>query len=71
MSKRELLLSLFQRARNTLGFRSVLVGTLLAALVLIPWALDGVFIPGRARVGSLPGLLGFVADLASQMGAAP
>jgi hypothetical protein len=38
MSKRELLLSLFQRARNTLGFRSALVGTLLAVLVLIPLA---------------------------------
>jgi hypothetical protein len=44
---------------------------LLAAVVLLPWALDGVFIAGRARVGSLPGLLGFLADLASQIGAVP
>lgn len=38
MSKRELLLSLFQRARNVLGLKSVLVGFLLAALVLVPLA---------------------------------
>ena len=38
MSKRELLHSLFQRARNMLGLKSVLVGALLAALVLVPLA---------------------------------
>lgn len=43
MSKREFLFSLFQRARNTLGFRSALVGTLLAVLVLVPLAAKAQF----------------------------
>lgn len=43
--------------------------SLLAALVLVPWALDGVFVGGHAHAGSLPGLLGFLATLASRMGA--
>ena len=42
---------------------------LLAALVLVPWSLDGVLLAGRAQAGSLPGILGFLATLAGRMGA--
>jgi hypothetical protein len=42
---------------------------LLASVVLVPWALEGLVVPGSARVGSLPGLLGFLAELAAQLGA--
>lgn len=42
--------------------------SLLTAVVLLPWALDGVVTAGRAGAGSLPGLLSTLASLASRMG---
>jgi hypothetical protein len=43
--------------------------SLLAAIVVLPWALDGVLLVGHAHVGSLPGILGFLATLTATMGA--
>ncbi len=40
----------------------------LLSLVVIPWALDGVLVGARANVASLPGMLGFLADLATRVG---
>ena len=42
--------------------------SLLTAIVLLPWALDGVVTAGRAGAGSLPGMLSALASLASRMG---
>lgn len=43
--------------------------SLFTALVLLPWALQTELFPSRAGVGSLPGVLGFLADLVSSVGA--
>jgi hypothetical protein len=43
--------------------------TVLCALVLMPWAFDAVLPSARSAVGSLPGLLGFVAKLIHEFGA--
>jgi len=40
----------------------------LAAVVLIPWSLDYMITASAAKVGSIPGMLGFLADLISQAG---
>jgi hypothetical protein len=40
----------------------------LTALVFVPWALDGVLVPTRANVASVPGMLGFLADLVTRVG---
>lgn len=42
--------------------------SLLTAIVLLPWALDGIVTAGRAGAGSLPGLLSAIASMASRMG---
>lgn len=42
--------------------------TWLVAIVFLPWALDGVLVPTRANVASLPGMLGFLADLVTRVG---
>jgi hypothetical protein len=40
----------------------------LTVIILLPWTLDGVLIPTRASVGSVPGLLGYLADLVTRAG---
>lgn len=40
----------------------------LVAVVFLPWALDGVLVPTRSNVTSLPGVLGFLSDLITRMG---
>lgn len=40
----------------------------LTALIFVPWALDGVLVPTRANVASVPGMLGFLADLVTSAG---
>jgi hypothetical protein len=42
--------------------------TWLTVIILLPWTLDGVLIPTRASVGSVPGLLGYLADLVTRAG---
>lgn len=45
--------------------------TLWLAVVLVPWMLDGVLTHARAQVGSLPGLLVLMADLAGHIRVGP
>lgn len=42
----------------------------LIAVVIVPWSLDGLLVPTRASVTSLPGLLGWLADLITRVGGA-
>jgi hypothetical protein len=44
--------------------------SLLAALIFVPWALEGALWPAHASVGSLPSLLGSLADLVVRVGGA-
>ncbi len=45
--------------------------SLWAAVVLVPWMLDGMVTSARAEVSSIPGLLGFLADLTRATVAGP
>ncbi|MFW5738819.1 MAG: hypothetical protein ACOC1F_00490 [Myxococcota bacterium] len=40
----------------------------LTAIVLVPWTLDGLLGPSRVQVASIPGALGFLADLITRVG---
>ncbi len=42
----------------------------LIAIVLFPWSLDGLLTTSRVQVGSIPGVLGFLADLVTKVGGA-
>ena len=42
--------------------------SLFAIVVLAPWLLDGLFVGTRGDVGSLPGVLAFLADLVTRIG---
>ena len=40
----------------------------MVAVVFLPWALDGVLVPTSSSAASLPGMLGFLADMITRMG---
>ncbi|MCU0694239.1 MAG: hypothetical protein MUF54_22850, partial [Polyangiaceae bacterium] len=42
--------------------------SLFAAVVFVPWAMDGMLVPTRGAVASIPGVLGFLASLVSRVG---